>query len=44
MTRNTTRPAPASAALLTEAWEAVGTSSERFCLTAGVTTLDRMVE
>ena len=44
MTRNSTRSAPTSTALVTEAWEAVGASFERFCLTAGVATLARMME
>jgi len=38
-------PAPqAATALVTDAWDAVGASFERFCLTAGVATLTRMME
>ena len=40
-----TTPAPqAATALVTDAWGAVGASFERFCLTAGVATLTRMME
>ena len=40
-----TTPAPqAATALVTDAWDAVGASFERFCLTAGVATLTRMME
>ena len=39
-----TTPAPqAATALVTDAWDAVGASFERFCLTAGVATLTRMM-
>ena len=44
MKRNTTPARPDATALVTEAWDAVGASFERFCLTAGVTTLARMME
>ena len=44
MTRTTTRSRPGSTALVAEAWDAVGASFERFCLTAGVTTLARMMD
>ena len=38
-------PAPqAATALVTAAWDAVGACFERFCLTAGVATLTRMME
>ena len=44
MKKNST-PEPVDAtALVTEAWQAVGASFERFCLTAGVATLSRMME
>ncbi len=44
MKRNTTPTRPDSKAMVTAAWEAVGASFERFCLTAGVATLSRMME
>ena len=44
MTRNSTSTRPASTTLVTAAWDAVGASFERFCLTAGVATLARMTE
>jgi transposase-like protein len=44
MKRVTTPAAQAATALVTEAWDAVGASFERFCLTAGVATLARMME
>ena len=45
MKTNSTRSAAAAAtALVTEAWEAVGASFERFCLTAGIATLAKMME
>ena len=45
MKTNSTRPAAAAAtAVVTEAWEAVGASFERFCLTAGIATLAGMME
>ena len=44
MTRTTTPSRPDSTALVAEAWDAVGSSFERFCLTAGVTTLARMMD
>ena len=44
MKTNSTRPAANATALVTEAWEAVGASFERFCLTAGVATLAKMME
>ena len=36
MKRITTPAPPAATALVTDAWDAVGASFERFCLTAGV--------
>ena len=39
----TSEPADATA-LVTDAWQAVGASFERFCLTAGVATLAKMME
>ena len=44
MKMNSTRSAVNATALVTEAWEAVSASFERFCLTAGVATLTRMME
>jgi putative transposase len=44
MKRVTIPTRPDSTALVTEAWDAVGASFERFCLTAGVATLARMLE
>ena len=44
MKTNSTRPAAAATAVITEAWEAVGASFERFCLTAGIATLAGMME
>ena len=44
MKRITTPAPPAATALVTDAWDAVGASFERFCLTAGVATLTRMME
>ena len=44
MKRITTSAPPAATALVTDAWDAVGASFERFCLTAGVATLTRMME
>jgi transposase-like protein len=44
MKRVTIPTRPVSTALVTEAWDAVGASFERFCLTAGVATLARMLE
>jgi transposase-like protein len=45
MKTNRTRSAAAAAtAVVTEAWEAVGASFERFCLTAGIATLAKMME
>jgi transposase-like protein len=43
MKRITTPAAQAATALVAEAWDAVGASFERFCLTAGVATLARMM-
>ena len=39
MKRITTPAPPAATALVTDAWDAVGASFERFCLTAGVATV-----
>jgi putative transposase len=44
MTRNITPTRPDTTALIAHAWDAVSTSFERFCLTAGVATLARMME
>lgn len=44
MTRDSTVSPPDATALVTDAWAAVGVSFERFCLTAGVATLSRMME
>ena len=44
MKTHSTRSAVNATALVTEAWEAVGASFERFCLTAGVATLTKMME
>ena len=39
MKRITTPAPPAATALVTDAWDSVGASFERFCLTAGVATV-----
>lgn len=44
MKRNITTPAPDATALVEEAWQAVGASFERFCLTTGIATLSRMMD
>src|SRR5665647_219406 len=44
MTRNITPTRPGTTALIAQAWDAVGASFERFCLTAGVATLARMMD
>lgn len=44
MPRNITPPRPDTTALIAPAWDAVGASFERFCLTAGVATLARMMD
>ena len=43
MKRNITTPAPDATALVKDAWQDVGASFERFCLTAGIATLSRMM-
>ena len=43
-TRNTTSAMSDATGPVSEAWQAVGVSFERFCLTAGVATLARMME
>ena len=43
MKRDSTPATANTPALVTEAWEEVGASFERFCLTAGVATLTRMM-
>jgi putative transposase len=44
MKRNSTRATAGASAPVGEAWEAVGASFERFCLTAGIATLQQMLE
>ena len=44
MKKNSTSALVDATALVTDAWQAVGASFERFCLTAGVATLSRMME
>ena len=44
MKTNSTRSAVNATAVVTEAWEAVGASFERFCLSAGIATLTKMME
>ena len=44
MKRNSTSEPVGATALVTDAWQAVGASFERFCLTAGVATLAKMME
>lgn len=41
MKRNITPPAPDATALVEGAWQDVGASFERFCLTTGIATLTR---
>jgi len=43
MKRNITTLAPDATALVKDAWQDVGASFERFCLTAGIATLSRMM-
>ena len=43
MKRNITPPAPDATALVEGAWQDVGASFERFCLTTGIATLTRMM-
>ena len=44
MKESTTSAAVIPAAIVEEAWQEVGASFERFCLTAGIATLARMME
>jgi len=44
MTKSTTAAGVAPAAIVEEAWQQVGASFERFCLTAGIATLAGMIE
>ena len=44
MKKFTTSPAVVPAAIVEEAWQEVGASFERFCLTAGIATLASMME
>jgi transposase-like protein len=44
MKKSTTSAAVVPAAIVEEAWQEVGASFERFCLTAGIATLTRMME
>jgi putative transposase len=44
MKRTITTPAPDATALIEEAWQDVGASFERFCLSAGIATLCRMMK
>ena len=44
MKRNTTHEAATPHAIVEDAWEAVGASFERFCLSAGIATLSAMME
>ncbi len=44
MKRNTTPKAATPHAIVEDAWEAVGASFERFCLSAGIATLSAMME
>lgn len=44
MKKSTTSPAVVAATIVEDAWQEVGASFERFCLTAGITTLARMME
>ena len=44
MTRDSTSPTIVPAAIVEEAWQGVEASFERFCLTAGIATLARMME
>jgi hypothetical protein len=43
MKRTITTPAPDATALVKDAWQDVGASFERFCLTAGIATLSHMM-
>ena len=44
MKKSTTAAGAVPAAIVKEAWQQVGASFERFCLTAGITTLAGMME
>ena len=44
MKKSTTSPAAVPTAIVEEAWQQVSVSFERFCLTAGIATLARMME
>jgi putative transposase len=44
MTKSTTAAGVALAAIVVEAWQQVGASFKRFCLTAGIATLAGMTE
>jgi len=44
MKKSTTSPAAVPTAIVEEAWQQVSVSFERFCLTAGIATLTRMME
>ena len=44
MKKSTTSAAVVAATILEDAWQEVGASFERFCLTAGITTLASMME
>ena len=44
MKKSTTSPAVVPEAIVEEAWQQVSVSFERFCLTAGIATLARMME
>jgi hypothetical protein len=44
MKKSTTSATVVPAAIIEEAWQEVGASFERFCLTAGIATLAAMME
>jgi transposase-like protein len=44
MKKSTTTPTVVPAAIVKDAWQEVGASFERFCLTAGIATLTQMME
>lgn len=44
MKKSTISPAAVPTAIVEEAWQQVSVSFERFCLTAGIATLTRMME
>ncbi len=44
MKKSTTSAADVPAAIIEDAWQEVGASFERFCLTTGVATLASMLE